>query len=141
MIGNFIAKLSGDGLADPRIRPAVFDHDHLWVSAVPLQGQRASNRSTQIVGAIVNGNCIRGVFRIGLGDRSRLHRGPGFPAIGAQITSAKVRSVFRKYQMPLASRIVMVRSERRRLCCGKGLRPCDTDQRKPSITPTIGLKS
>ena len=26
-------------------------------------------------------------------------------------------------------------------CCGKGLRPWETDQRKPSITPTIGLKS
>jgi len=35
----------------------------------------------------------------------------------------------------------IVKSERKRLCWGKGLRPLEIDQRKPSITPTIGLKA
>ena len=53
--------------------------------------------------------------------------------------SANVRSVLRKYQMPVARTRAAVMRERVRLCCGKGVLPPEIDQRNPSMTPTMGL--
>lgn len=57
-----------------------------------------------------------------------------------QITSANVRSVLRKYQMPVPQRTEVRATEVSKDEAGSGTSPRSSDQRKPSITPTIGLK-
>src|ERR1039457_2390237 len=55
-----------------------------------------------------------------------------------QITSAKVRSIFRKYQMPVMQRTEVRTTEVSNVERFRGDSPRSKHQRKPSITPTIG---
>lgn len=56
-----------------------------------------------------------------------------------QMTSAKVRSILRKYHTPPTSKIDITAILRSNPGRKSGEAPPETDQRNPSITPTIGL--
>ena len=55
------------------------------------------------------------------------------------MTSAKVFSILRKYQMPLAHSAVVMMMEERSEDSERGVSPRSRDHRKPSMTPTMGL--
>jgi len=58
-----------------------------------------------------------------------------------QITSAKDFSVLRKNHTPEQSSAATSTTERPTLVQSSGVRPPSSDQRKPSITPTMGLSA
>src|SRR5262245_16496761 len=61
------------------------------------------------------------------------------PLIRIQMTSANVRSVFRKYLIPVASTTRITVSETRKPGQYIRVAPFSSDHRNPSIVPTIGL--